>query len=105
PAVSNVAPEPAVRKAPSMNTASRGRSAAARAGESMREGGFMGGRSEGGVISVCIAAPVNFSYHRALLLTGVTMNARPADFAPLALTSEQLQAHWMPFTANRHFKA
>jgi beta-alanine--pyruvate transaminase len=33
------------------------------------------------------------------------MNARPADFAPRALTREELEAHWMPFTANRHFKA
>jgi beta-alanine--pyruvate transaminase len=33
------------------------------------------------------------------------MNARPEDFAPRALTREELEAHWMPFTANRHFKA
>ncbi len=33
------------------------------------------------------------------------MNARPDDFAPRALTREELEAHWMPFTANRHFKA
>ncbi len=33
------------------------------------------------------------------------MNARPADFAPTALTREQLEAHWMPFTANRQFKS
>ena len=33
------------------------------------------------------------------------MNARPADFAPRALAREELEAHWMPFTANRHFKA
>ncbi|MEO6079422.1 MAG: aspartate aminotransferase family protein [Steroidobacteraceae bacterium] len=33
------------------------------------------------------------------------MNARPADFAPRALTREELEAHWMPFSANRHFKA
>ena len=33
------------------------------------------------------------------------MNARPADFAPRTLTREELEAHWMPFTANRHFKA
>jgi beta-alanine--pyruvate transaminase len=37
------------------------------------------------------------------------MNARPetppADFAARALTREDLEAHWMPFTANRHFKA
>jgi beta-alanine--pyruvate transaminase len=37
------------------------------------------------------------------------MNARPetpaADFAARALTREELEAHWMPFTANRHFKA
>ena len=32
------------------------------------------------------------------------MNARPEDFAPRALTREELEAHWMPFTANRHFK-
>jgi beta-alanine--pyruvate transaminase len=33
------------------------------------------------------------------------MNARPEDFAPRALTREELDAHWMPFTSNRHFKA
>jgi beta-alanine--pyruvate transaminase len=33
------------------------------------------------------------------------MNARPEDFAPRALTREELEAHWMPFTANRQFKA
>src|SRR6187549_1964097 len=33
------------------------------------------------------------------------MNARPEDFAPRALTREELEAHWMPFSANRHFKA
>jgi beta-alanine--pyruvate transaminase len=33
------------------------------------------------------------------------MTARPDDFAPRALTREELEAHWMPFTANRHFKA
>jgi beta-alanine--pyruvate transaminase len=33
------------------------------------------------------------------------MNARPSDFAPRALTREELEAHWMPFSANRHFKA
>ncbi len=33
------------------------------------------------------------------------MNARPTDFAPRALTREELEAHWMPFSANRHFKA
>jgi beta-alanine--pyruvate transaminase len=33
------------------------------------------------------------------------MTARPADFAPRALTREELEAHWMPFSANRHFKA
>jgi beta-alanine--pyruvate transaminase len=33
------------------------------------------------------------------------MNARPEDFAARALTRTELEAHWMPFTANRHFKA
>ena len=33
------------------------------------------------------------------------MNARPADFAPRVLTRQELEAFWMPFTANRHFKA
>jgi beta-alanine--pyruvate transaminase len=33
------------------------------------------------------------------------MNARPADFAPRAFSREELEAHWMPFSANRHFKA
>ncbi len=33
------------------------------------------------------------------------MNARPTDFAPRAFTREELEAHWMPFSANRHFKA
>jgi beta-alanine--pyruvate transaminase len=37
------------------------------------------------------------------------MNARPeapiADFAARALSREDLEAHWMPFTANRNFKA
>jgi beta-alanine--pyruvate transaminase len=33
------------------------------------------------------------------------MNARPEDFAARALTREELEAHWMPFTANRQFKA
>jgi beta-alanine--pyruvate transaminase len=33
------------------------------------------------------------------------MTARPENFAPRALTREELEAHWMPFTANRHFKA
>jgi beta-alanine--pyruvate transaminase len=33
------------------------------------------------------------------------MNARPTDFAPRALTRQELEAHWMPFSANRHFKA
>ena len=33
------------------------------------------------------------------------MNARPEDFAARALSREELEAHWMPFTANRHFKA
>jgi beta-alanine--pyruvate transaminase len=33
------------------------------------------------------------------------MNARPEDFAPRALSREELEAHWMPFTANRNFKA
>jgi beta-alanine--pyruvate transaminase len=33
------------------------------------------------------------------------MTARPTDFAPRALTREELEAHWMPFSANRHFKA
>jgi beta-alanine--pyruvate transaminase len=33
------------------------------------------------------------------------MNARPEDFAARALTRAELEAHWMPFTANRHFKA
>jgi beta-alanine--pyruvate transaminase len=32
------------------------------------------------------------------------MNARPEDFAARALTREELEAHWMPFTANRNFK-
>jgi beta-alanine--pyruvate transaminase len=38
-------------------------------------------------------------------IPGVAMNARPADSVPRALTREQLEAYWMPFTANRHFKA
>jgi beta-alanine--pyruvate transaminase len=33
------------------------------------------------------------------------MNARPADSTPRPLTREQLEAFWMPFTANRQFKA
>ena len=33
------------------------------------------------------------------------MNARPEDPAPRALTREQLEAFWMPFTANRQFKS
>jgi beta-alanine--pyruvate transaminase len=33
------------------------------------------------------------------------MNARPTDFAPRAFSREELEAHWMPFSANRHFKA
>jgi beta-alanine--pyruvate transaminase len=33
------------------------------------------------------------------------MTARPENFAPRALTREELEAHWMPFSANRHFKA
>ena len=37
------------------------------------------------------------------------MNARPeapaAELADHAFTREELEAHWMPFTANRHFKA
>ena len=37
------------------------------------------------------------------------MNARPeappSDFAARTLSREDLEAHWMPFTANRHFKA
>jgi beta-alanine--pyruvate transaminase len=33
------------------------------------------------------------------------MNARPEDFAARALSRDELEAHWMPFTANRHFKA
>jgi beta-alanine--pyruvate transaminase len=33
------------------------------------------------------------------------MNARPADPTPRPLTREQLEAFWMPFTANRQFKA
>ncbi len=33
------------------------------------------------------------------------MNARPEDFAARSLTRAELEAHWMPFTANRHFKA
>ena len=32
------------------------------------------------------------------------MNARPEDFAARALSREELEAHWMPFTANRNFK-
>ncbi|HMA10819.1 MAG TPA: aminotransferase class III-fold pyridoxal phosphate-dependent enzyme, partial [Steroidobacteraceae bacterium] len=32
------------------------------------------------------------------------MNALPQDFAVRALSREELEAHWMPFTANRHFK-
>ncbi len=33
------------------------------------------------------------------------MNARPDHPAPRALTREQLEAFWMPFTANRQFKS
>ncbi|MET0281965.1 MAG: aspartate aminotransferase family protein [Steroidobacteraceae bacterium] len=33
------------------------------------------------------------------------MNARPADFTARALSREELEAYWMPFTANRQFKA
>ncbi|MFM1885568.1 MAG: hypothetical protein RL026_725 [Pseudomonadota bacterium] len=33
------------------------------------------------------------------------MNAAPESPAPRALTREDLEAHWMPFTANRQFKA
>jgi beta-alanine--pyruvate transaminase len=32
------------------------------------------------------------------------MNARPEDFAARVLSREELEAHWMPFTANRNFK-
>jgi beta-alanine--pyruvate transaminase len=33
------------------------------------------------------------------------MNARPADFTARALSRDELEAYWMPFTANRQFKA
>ena len=32
------------------------------------------------------------------------MNARPEDFAARAFSREELEAFWMPFTANRQFK-
>ncbi len=32
------------------------------------------------------------------------MNARPKDFTARALSREELEAFWMPFTANRQFK-
>jgi beta-alanine--pyruvate transaminase len=33
------------------------------------------------------------------------MNARPEDFTARALSRDELEAYWMPFTANRQFKA
>ncbi len=60
-------------------------------------------KSGGGKCGGSIAAAAQFSYHGRFPQDRL-MNARPEDFTARALSREELEAFWMPFTANRQFK-